>query len=360
MSLSAVVNGVVYTRAKEVRVERSIRNFNGWFTIVSSADELDRFPIRIGDRVQIIAGLTDVLFTGFVERLRIRQDAGTHDIIVSGRDITADLVDSALVTKQFAGPIAFDGLVNRVMQEQGAIYPLDVQVASLGRINETELISGEIGETAFEFLERYARRVQVLMTTSEDGAVSILRGGQAVTGISLQHVPGLPGNNLIMSEIDLNYTNRFNQYSCLSQISPAGQSEGVSTRDLVTQSGSSIDGDIRSSRFHEFKAETAMDSAACGERAKLENNLMQAKAFRYRGVLQGANASLRPNRTIAVRDSICGVRDTLLISDVRFSFKLGSGTTTDVECTLKDAFSVQEAISGDFQGRAGNAEDFVA
>ena len=166
MSLIATVNGTSYTRATSISVSRSLRNLVGWFELTSSADERNALPIKIGDRIEIASG-GQVLLTGFVEQLSVRQSASSHEIKISGRDITADLVDSTLKTKTFKGPIALDALIKRVLEAQGlSSIKVVSEAEALRQIEANELVNGEIGQPAFEFLETYARHVQAVLTTS--------------------------------------------------------------------------------------------------------------------------------------------------------------------------------------------------
>ncbi len=344
MTLAVVVNGTRFTRAKSISVSRSLRSFAGWFDIVSSADENDRLPIKINDRVQIISGRADVLLTGYIERLRVRQNADAHELNVGGRDITADLIDSTLRTKVFNGPIGFQQLVTNVLREQDlASIRVINEAGQLGEIKASELISGEIGESAFAFLERYARRVQVILTSNEDGAVLIMRAGATDSGVQLIRQAGNQGNNILASSVEINVAGRFGNYACQGQLAPAGTDFAGTTQETVAQSGTARDRGIRSGRFFEFEAETSMDSNACGDRAKLEANIRRAGSLNYRATVQGVPASLKLNRRVRVVDDFCSINDTLLISEIEHRFDMG-GTTTEIGCTFRDAFTLEEEL----------------
>lgn len=345
MSLAALVNGTLYSRAKGIRVSRSLGAFAGFFEIVSSADENQRLPIRINDRIQIVTGFGQVLLTGFVEALSVRQDAGTHEIRASGRDITADLIDSTLKTKQFNGPIGFLDLITRVLQAQGlGSIKVVNQAGQLAEIKESELIAGEIGESAFGFLERYARRVQAILTTNEDGAILVMRAGTARAQGALTRQTGNPLNNIIESSIDLNVASRFGAYSCQSQLAPAGVNFEGTAEQVIEQSGGASDAGVRASRFFEFEAETAMDAQACRDRARLEANIRRARSLSYQATVQGVPNAFRINRLVPVRDDFCGINATLLISEIEHRFDMG-GTTTGLGCTFSDAFSLEEKLA---------------
>lgn len=359
MTLGVVVNGTLFTRAKSISVSRSIRSLSGWFDISSSADDLGRLPIRVNDSVQIVAGTSDVLLTGFVERLGVRQDAGAHEIRIGGRDITADLIDSTLRTKVFNGPIGFQQLVTNVLREQGLSSIRVVNEAGqLKEISGSELVSGEIGESAFAFLERYARRVQVILTTNEDGNVLIMRAGAIESGVGLIREDNSPLTNVLASSVEVNVAGRFGSYACQGQLAPAGADFDGSTNEATAQSGTARDRNIRSTRFFEFEAETAMDSDACGDRAKLEGNVRRAKSLDYQATVQGVPAQLKLNRRIRVRDDFCNINDTLLITDVEHRFDLG-GTTTTVGCTYRDAFTLEEELELATAARSEAGEDFT-
>lgn len=360
MTLAAVVNGTRFSRAKAIRVSRSLRSFAGWFEVVSSADDNERLPIRINDRIQIVSGASDVLLTGFVESLRVRQDAGSHEIAVSGRDITADLIDSTLKTKQFTGPIDFPALVSRVLDAQGlgAIRVIN-EAGQLPQIKATELVSGEIGQSAFDFLEKYARRVQVVLTTNGDGSLLIMRASARDSGATLIRLAGNQANNVLSSSLEINAAGRYRDYICQGQLAPAGSDFDGTTEETTAQSGSARDSGARATRFYEFEAETPMDGTACGDRAKLEANVRRAASLDYSAVVQGVPSGFEINRLVDVRDDFCDIGDRLLITDVEHRFDSG-GTVTEVGCSFKDAFTLQEELELSTAARSDAGEDFTA
>lgn len=359
MTLGVVVNGTLFTRAKSISVSRSLRSFAGWFDISSSADENERIPIKVNDAVQIVSGSSGVLLTGYIERLSVRQDAGAHEISVGGRDITADLIDSTLRTKVFNGPIKFLDLVSNVLREQGlASIKVVNEAGQIAEIKASELVAGEIGESVFGFLERYARRVQVILTTNEGGNVLIMRAGAVESGFDLVRASGSPATNILASSVEVNVAGRFGNYACQGQLAPAGINFDGRTQEATAQSGTARDRGVRSARFFEFEAETAMDSDACGDRAKLESNVRRAKSLDYRATVQGVPETLKLNRRVRVRDDFCGINDTLLITDIEHRFDLG-GTTTTVGCTFRDAFTLEEELELATAARSKAGEDFT-
>lgn len=344
MSLRATVAGVTYTRAIGIRVSRDIRNFVGSFEIVSSPDRLSRIPIKINDLVEIYTEDGERLIKGYIEKISVRYGPNGHEISASGRDVTADLVDSTIRKRQYKGPISFDGLVNAVMSAQKAVFPLLVRAEGIPKIEERENISAEIGEPVFSFLDRYARRVGVVLTSGPSGEILIFRSGSELSFPALVNVPGDLAQNVITSDLSIDFTQIFSEYSCLSQLPTHAGELTFDVQDAVDQRGVATDSRARPSRFFEFEAETPMDARAAQDRAGLESNLAASRAFSYRASLQGIQAGIVPNTLIDVRDIICDVQSQLLVSRVSYEFSLGSGSVTSVDCTLRGAYDIEAAI----------------
>ncbi len=360
MSLGAVVNGVLYNRAISISVSRDIRNFVGWFEIVSSPSRFNRIPIKVGDKVEIVAGTNTVIMTAFIEKIAIRYSASNHEIVASGRDVTCDLVDSTLKTKQYRGPLRFDGFINSVLSEQGASFPVFVEVDQVGEVGKDEVISGETGEPVMEFLERYARRVGLVLTSSPEGGVTILRTGKTSASDVLTNIPGGPDNNVISCGVDINDSHLYGEYSVTGQLSPAAGTVTDPTDVITDQSASTVDSRVRRSRFLQFEAEAVMDQSALQDRADLESNLRQARGLRYSALVRDIRTDMQINRLIQVRDDICGISGRFLISKVDYNFDLSKGSTTEVEVTQANAYSLDAELDQISEARTGQAGDFQA
>lgn len=358
MTLSAVVGGTVYSRALSVSVSRDVRNFLGWFQITSSPSEFNNLPIKSGDKVQIINGQRDILLTGFVESIDIRYSAGDHQIVASGRDITADLVDSTLRVKQYRGPIKFDGFVNRVMSEQGLVFPLIVESDQVGEIGKDEILTGETGQGVMDFLEVYARRAQLVLTSGPTGTVNIIRAGKSTVQQSIINIPGNPLTNVVECSMRLNNSYRYSEYSCTSQLSVVAGTVDAETETVINQRGLAEDKGARKGRFFEFEAERSMDSNVLSDRAKLESNLRQARAISYSAKFANIFPEFEINKKVRIDDTICGMRGSFLIASVKHSFDLQSGAVTEIEVTSPNAYSLEADLNEIQSTRSDVGEGF--
>lgn len=339
MSLSLVIDGQEYNRAKSVSVFRDVRKFAGFFEATLSADEFNNVPVKRSSAIKVINSVGGTIFNGYVDELSVFQGIDQHEIKISGRDITSDLIDSTLVTKKFNGPIEFEALCRQVISEQGVNISILNLAGSLKRIEKTELVSGDIGQGAMEFLDTYAARVQAILTTNDDGRLLILRSDQAAnSGLTFLRQRGAIGN-IKQSSIRFSNVATFGRYVARSQVAPGNQDVTLETKDLVNQSGSVQDFSFRKSRFFEFVAETPMNSEELKGRADLEANVRRASSVEYSFVAQGDVPSVGINTLVRVTDDTCGVDDNLLVSSVRRVFSQ-SGTVTVMQCTLSDAYSL--------------------
>lgn len=343
MSLGVLLNGTLFTRALAIRCNRSMRNLVGFAEVDVTEPEAGQLPAKMGDKMEIVR-LDDQsrLLVGFVERISIRHGVNGHEVSFSGRDQTCDLLDSTLKVKTYAGPISFQDLLRKVIQDQGLKYEIVDRAGQLRQIKQEEITAGEIGQPAMEFIETYARKVSVVMTTTEDGKIMLSKSGATPSGLTLitQRAEGGRSNNVLESSMEINDAERFHDYVCQAQIASAGLGLTAEPGETVEQNGKAVDNGIRAGRFFEFEPEASMDGLSGKDRATLEGNVRRARGFTYSAVIQGAPKAVKINSTIEVVDEVMGIRGTLLIDAVDHQFDLNTGTTTQLSCTHKDAYTL--------------------
>ena len=357
--IRALVNGQLFEQAISISVHRSIRNLVGWFDLASSAAAGDVLPIKCGDRIELLSEGRNRLLTGFVEELSITQGADDHEIRIAGRDLAADLVDSTLKVKTYNGPISLEDLVKRVISDQGLSLSVINEAGNLAKLKEADLVAGEIGQSAFAFLEQYARHVQAVLTCNGKGEVVILRAGPRAGSFSLLRQADNPATNILSSSLTLNQSGRFRDYVCRSQLSPASKKFDLLSKDVANQSGTATDPEARAGRFFEFDHDVSGDSLTCGDRAKLEANVRRASSLDYSATVQGIPEGLEINRQIAVLDDLCRINSILLVTELEHQFDLEGGTTTTIRLTYKDAFTLEESVAAADASREETGESLL-
>lgn len=348
MALTVLYNGVNYTDIISVTVSASIGTFAGQFSVTASADQNQSLPVKKGGTVKILADGQPIL-TGFIETIDGSYSASSHSITFSGRSKTADLIDSTVKgAKQFNAGIGFVSIIESVLKGQGIT---DIKVKNLaGSIASfTDASSAEIGETAFEFLERLSRKVQVVLTCDGNGDIVLTRSGTASSNLVILNKLNDPQNlnNVKESSFYTSDAQRFNSYKVLAQENPLNSLDSLPNA-LTGVLGSATDKEIRNTRHLEFYGEESMTPAQSKNRASWEANVRRARSFEYRVIVQGhsINGTLWDfNRVVSVQDDFWGISAGLLIADLKYDFSIGSGSTTEIVMTYPDAFSLEANLS---------------
>ena len=89
------VNGQRYSNFKSLTVFKSMESISGDFSFSAAIIDIKEFPIKLGDECIVIIN-TNPVITGFVEDIDISFDNVSHNVIISGRDKTCDVIDSSL------------------------------------------------------------------------------------------------------------------------------------------------------------------------------------------------------------------------------------------------------------------------
>jgi prophage tail gpP-like protein len=329
------------------------------FTITSSV--FAQIPFEPGNTIRIFADGEPIL-TGFIEVIRDTYTKNSHNVIVTGRSKTCDLVDSTV-----DGGVQFDSQVNlRTVAEslinnlfidlslpeglQGVAAPEQlIKVVVESDITDfltNENLSEDLGTTYFEVLEKFSRKRQVLMTTNGNGDLVFTRGkGSGSTNLILQNKVNNPNNNIESASYIRDHSKLFNTYSCDSQPSRGGFGllEVAPPGSLVDSERKVIDDIIRPSRKLFFIAENASDGDQSGERAKWEGVTRRSRATVYNATVSGHSYNNEVwfiNKPVSVVDDLVKVNGKMLLTNVTFKQDLTNGSTTKLQSFLKEAFVI--------------------
>ncbi len=342
MSIKIKVNGIEYKNFIEASVYRSIEAVSGSFSFTSTFGENNEFPIKGNDLVDVFVDGTQVI-KGSVEVIDTDTAPDQHDIRISGRDILGDLIDSTINTEtsEWAASSLLD-IARAVLDSinMGDVQVID-QTGDVGPFDEIDITSANVGEIAFDFIESYARKQQVLLNTDGLGNLVFTRASGEKFPVVIKD--GQDGNiKSALKHIDI--SERFNSYTCHSELNPIRLSSGSTPESIVQQRGLATDSAIRDSRIWSFNAEESSDSETAEDRAKWEANIRRARSLNYSVTVQGHSAAGNlwiPNRLVDVDDSLSGIKSTLFIRSVRYHENIDQGTTTRIEMTYRSAYTLQ-------------------
>ncbi len=340
MALTIEVNGTVYEDALNIRVNRSVHNFCGYFEADTSANPEERLPIKVGDAVRIFADGVSIL-NGFAELVEVSYDGASHSLYIFGRDRTADAFDSTVSgDKVFKAPNSLEGIL-RLVLDAGNMTGIGINVLAddIDDFASGESIEAEVGQTIFNFLEPYARKQQVVMTSDENGDIILMRAGTTHSGLRLAR-----GKNILSASFRKKNDKLFNKYIARSQVDPLANDDYPAS-DIVSQSGeTAIDPTIRDSRIIEFNTEEEMNNDTSFNRAEFEANIRRANSVNYSCSVYGHSLNGVPfkvNELAFVDDDFCNISSDLLIHSIEYSYSLSSGSITKFQMTYKDAFTLQ-------------------
>jgi len=343
MTIAIQLNNSTLAGFTEASVERSMTSIAGGFSIMTPARPDEPYPVKTGDDISILVD-GEIFLTGFVEVVNVSYSGTSHNITFSGRDLTGDIIDSTLGDiKELQTPITFEEVVRQVTG-------LEVinEVGAIKEFKEGELVSGDIGQTIFNFINSYAKKAQVLLTTNGLGQIVITRTGTTLNPNNLKNVKNNKTNNIIAASGSVSTRERFNKYTARSQLNPAAAVFDESPETVVSPLALATDSDIRTIRKLEFNAEESLNSEQLQDRVDWESNIRRARSdtANITVPMHSANGKVWiPNELVYVKDEFLSIDSEMLIESVRFKFSNTTGSTTTLKVAPPDAYSLDPTLS---------------
>lgn len=331
-TVTVALAGRPYRGWKSVRVQRSLEQAAGSFTTTladRAAGDGPRIDLRPGAAAAVDAD-GDRLLTGWIDTVRVRHDAGSHEIEASGRDAACDLIDCSAPSEPSEWRDAGLGEIARAL---AAPYGVRVRVDAPGAPFERFRTSP--GETAWEAIERACRLRGLLPMGDPGGGLILGRPGRARALAALRR-----GENILAASGTATATDRYRDYRVLGQ-QPSTDVLGAAAAAHVL--GSATDDGVARPRLLTLVAEQALSATEAHERAGWEASVRAARsrqvAVRVAGWRErGDRGPLwAPGALVRVVDDWLGLdRDLLVVSVV---WQAGpDGATADLALLPADAF----------------------
>jgi prophage tail gpP-like protein len=359
MTISLRVGGTDFSIWTDVEITRSMDAASGTFSFTSASDEYNFLPVKAGDPVSVVINNKTVI-SGFVDRVEVAYDAYNHVIRVSGRDKTSDVIDSKVDHEiEFQAPITLESVAEQVLSNIGASSVKVVsEVGDIPPFVKGELLSASIGQTAFDFIESYARKRQILITTNGKGDLVLTRAKESSTALEFRNIVGGNANNIKSAEVSYDHSRRYSDYKLYSQGNPGGDPyANESSTQLTDRTSTFSDSEVRGSRKYSNLAESSSKEETLEERVRWEGEIRKAKSFSYKCTVVGFGPSkdgapYSPNSMARVADDFAGVHRELLITDVTYNLSVREGSTTSLTLIPKEAYSKLKSTD-QFQPKEG-------
>lgn len=353
MTMKLEVNGVQFDNFTAASCEIRLDALSNTFSFEAVAAEGEALPFKGGDACRVLVNDRAVL-TGFIEVVEVNYNASEHTIRVQGRDKTGDLLDSSVSeVSDLRAPITLKEIIEKVIDNVGADIKVIEEVSTDPFDAAQDVAAPEPGDNAFDFIEKYSRKRQVLLTSNGDGNIVITAGSSEEASGSIQHIIGAEDNNVLASSFSFDTTGRFNVYKFASQLNPfALISAGDTGLDsVVNQSGGITDPDVRIGRQLILIAETPNSDDQNEARSKWEANIRKARGLVYSVTVPGYNVDLTDlnsdlwqiNKLYQIVDDYLGKSEPMLSNTVTFTLDLNGAELTSLSFVDQQAYSLELA-----------------
>ncbi len=347
------VNGVRYEGFTDIAVNSALENFSSSFSFTTTVKETKQGKIindiKLGQKAKVFIDKT-LLITGFIEEIDKEVSSSSHSKTASGRDVGGDIIDSDIIQKSY-NQRNFERLINLVLKDNGFSIEVINKVGILN-LEANETIKTEQGQSIFDFLDKYAKKLQVLLKIDKNGNLNIIReDNDVVKNMLINNYTA--DTNILASRLKLSTIDRFNVIEVYSQ----GNNK-THSKTGISQKGKAVDTQIRSTRRKILTMNTASESKSLKALAEWNIQLRKAKGSRYTcttlGFYSSNNTLWQPNTLVDIIDYDMEVQGTFLIQGVTFNQNL-QGSFTNLDIVEQGSFSI-----GKINNRGNNfADDLI-
>lgn len=346
MTIELVVEEQPYSQFTSATINLSLDSLSSSFFFSAVSTENNALPFKGGEECTVLVE-GDLVLTGSIEIVNVSYTGESHEITIEGRDRTGDLLDSDLTEiSDIKSPISLADIIRKVTHSLDA----DINVIEQTKtkvFNEAEdIASPEPGQNAFEFIESFARKRQVLLTSDNAGDIIITANAETPINVTLQNILNSSSNNILEASVSYDTTNRFNKYVLESSLNPTSLNSAgdIDLISIASQRGGSIDDDIRLTRQRVILAENSSSTEQAILRSKWEANIRKARSRVYSAKVDGARNTTGSlweiNKIVTVIDVFAGIDSQMLINSVTFNLSEDGGLTTTLSLLNKDAYTL--------------------
>jgi len=345
--IEIVANGIPYTDFVSASVTRSLESLANDFEFTASS--VKGFPpLKVGDKVEILVDRKRQV-TGYIGKASGNDQEGSHTVTYSGRDLTGDFIDSSInIIGDIRDGITLKGLIEIVIDHLG--QPIKV-IDNLNPepFNAAEdIISPEVGDSAYDFVRKYAAKRQAMLTSDGDGNIVITQSSPADSGEALQRLVSSESNNILSQTFDIDSDKRFNKYISRGQLDTRAVNLGGDTGidSIEDQGGEFVDSEVRAGRQRVDVESEGYSGEQLKNRAKWSSQIAKARALRFSCVAKGHSSPSgevwQENTLVQINSEVADINRKMLINTVTFSEGEGQPTVTSFEFVEKDVYTIDE------------------
>lgn len=324
------------------------------------------FPARLNDPAVVLVNGTPVV-TGHVDDIDGSHDWSGHEINVTIRDKTQDLIESTIGPKQeHKPPISLNDVCTKCIGLMGLGIGVIDKVGP-PPFRPYELVGGAIDTFGHDFLRNWANKRQVVLGTDGKGNLTIDRNlGRRGGGYLFKAFEDSPANNVLRANYRNSSKGRANKHSAAGQKSQADrnwekQAKSIAEGQANPMSknlGEAYDTGMRPERKIYYRGRQGIEGSTPKEAAAWKANLARADGVSYDATVQGFTSNgwlWQPGYIIPVFDAHFLIGDDMFIKGVTFEKDWDGGSTTTIKCTVKDAYT-KDAAGQPLSGQRGASQ----
>lgn len=328
--VTLTVGGERLTGWTSARVARALETVAGTFRVRLS----ERAP-GTGRRRPVVQGTAcaveidgEPVLAGYVDEVRIGYDTRSHELEVTGRDATGQLVDCSASSKPGEWK---DETLRNIAAAIAAPFGVAVSGDAGGPFAKFRI---EEGETAFEAIERACRMRGVLPRADGDGGLVVAPLEPTRATVTLRRADALSADGRT------SWLDRYSEYLVKGQQAGGDTIRGEAAAHVT---GEATDPGVTRYRPMTFIAEQGVSLQEARERAEWEATVRAARSRVVRYVVQGWREQgaegpvWRPGTLVRVVDDWLGVDRDLMVSGVDQTYDEG-GTVSTLVLTPEDSW----------------------
>jgi len=374
-AVSVKIDGKLYDGWSSVSIAKSLDQLSPSFTL-DIADKWrqtkEPWPFMPGAATAIYIG-PNIVINGFIEQLDSNVSNEDRSITVSGRSKVCDIIDSAAIGLRAT-------YANITLRDLAFIYAQDFDI----KVTDDSSKAGQKikkvvvnqGETIFELLDRHARELGVLLTSTPEGDLLITNSGGKLKSVDLINplqqnilaavgVTGglFQGKNVLFAESSFDDTERYQRYLVRSQVQGDNFIKDKNTTCGATYTDPELAGQASSatgtasnarkifrSRTKYIMAEKSMDNKACLVRAQWEANIRAARAAKVsvtvQGWADGSGNTWDVNQLVNTDLRFVGFQEgQYLITAINYKQDVNSGTLAVITLGRADSYAVEPFVA---------------
>ncbi|SDK32271.1 phage baseplate assembly protein [Billgrantia gudaonensis] len=330
--VALIVDGTRHLGWKEVEIRRGLDQMADSFEVALTekwAEDAEPRRLRTGQPVVVeIDG--EPVITGYIDDVLPNYDARQHELVVSGRSKTADLIDSSGTAQPWETGQTVLQVARRVAEPFGIEVVAEVDVGAPLRAIEIEP-----GQTYGEALMQLASYRALLLVADAQGRLVITRPPRErlTTELAL-------GENIRRARGRFSNRDRFG--TVIVQGQGAADDSWFGTA-ASAPAGRAQDPGIKRHRPTLVVCDTSVDSASCRQKAEWE---VRKRWGQSRGVTytvagwRHAEGLWRPGDLVPIRDPWLGLETEWLIAEVQLLLD-GRGERSEIRVVPPSAYDLQ-------------------